>query len=1097
MYKKEFLNFVALLPLFFAFSVTSQVNQEKFETAGDIYETAGNYFSDEEYEKAYEEFSKINYNDTSYFESRQFALQCASKMNKYDTVINIAKDILEMDKYNPYRESFMNSLGHGLIQLDKFNEAQSFLLESLKEYPRNYLLYFNLASTYAEQEKYDLAVEALQNSIRYNPKYYASHSRLAMICAEAGYYTKAALALNMAIFLDAGNERSLYLINSLEDVYNGEIESEIDEVNFREEEEFDEIDLMLKNKLAENSKYKVKVKIGYNFIKHNHLLFEKIEYDESSNGFWNQNYIHFFKNVFDTKNFANFSYYQCLQVENSKAQAIIKKNEKKLIVFIKWAYDDYTTKMNARNVWDGSDYVENTLVHYGSYGFNEDYLVDDGVRSGDYYSYSGEGILESRGQFSNDGELDGLWTYYDEFGNMDVTQTFDEGELAGTRTTYYKNGSRRKEFDILNNAIDGDITIYYAINKVYNRIPYDKEGNKEGEAKYYHENGQLSHVINYSANEFDGEFNEYYYNGQLKFKKTFEEGVPVGDYVDYYMNGEIKSVGQFKGGMNDGHWKMTHDNGELEEEGEYREGYRIGIWKEYRSDGSLKNEADYGETGKKTGVYKEYDKDGDLQLELTYKGSEIVKYKTFNKAGEVVNEQEKKKKKLEFVDYYRNGEKRVVGEYYKGEAVGVWKYYNEHGILTAEKKYNDDGNLEGKSKWYFDNGVLETVKSFKDGVADGYFVDYYRSGKIYKHGWLVDGDLAGLWEYFYRDGSLRKDEYYLEGEVHGDVRFFDEKGNLDEVRNYFYGTFSRVRTYDSTGVIVSECVLVDGDASCDYKDPQGKIQTSTNYVGGFVSGTQTGHFANGQVKSKGENTFGNQIGDWVWYHRNGQVATEGSYVLGQRDGEWKWYYDSGELQSVSTYLKGEKVGVSISYYENGKKETEKTFKEGERHGKSIYYDESGIVQYYRFHNYGLLIGYSYLGRDNKPVEMIEFNGKDGVMEAFFPSGKKSYYSKYENGFNDGTTIYYHSNGQISESRPYKANQYDGKMTEYYSNGKPKYEAVFSQGDLVGEEKTYYSNGKLKSVIQYVLDDKYGWAEYFDKTGKSLEKVLYYDNRQMN
>ena len=80
------------------------------------------------------------------------------------------------------------------------------------------MLYYNLASTYTEQKKYDLAVEALQNSIRFNPKYYASHSRLGQICAEAGYITKAALAYNMAIFLSAGDDGSLYLINSLEEL---------------------------------------------------------------------------------------------------------------------------------------------------------------------------------------------------------------------------------------------------------------------------------------------------------------------------------------------------------------------------------------------------------------------------------------------------------------------------------------------------------------------------------------------------------------------------------------------------------------------------------------------------------------------------------------------------------------------------------------------------------------------------------------------------------------------------------------------------------------------------------------------------------------
>ena len=97
------------------------------------------------------------------------------------------------------------------------------------------------------------------------------------------------------------------------------------------------------------------------------------------------------------------------------------------------------------------------------------------------------------------------------------------------------------------------------------------------------------------------------------------------------------------------------------------------------------------------------------------------------------------------------------------------------------------------------------------------------------------------------------------------------------------------------------------------------------------------------------------------------------------------------------------------FYENGKKKFEKKYRNDERHGESIYYDETGQVQFIRYYDDGIMLGYSYHGKDGKPVKMIPFNNQNGTIEAFFPSGVKSYSSEYKDGFNQGLTIYYHSN----------------------------------------------------------------------------------------
>ena len=231
----------------------------------------------------------------------------------------------------------MNSLGHAMVQKENYERAVRFYDKSLKEFPANYLFHYNRGSALYELKRYDEAVEALQTSIRYNPRYYASHLKLGAICAESGDLTKAALCFNMSLFLNAAGDGSIHLISTLEALYAGNINVEIPKVKYREDEDFDELDLLIKNKVAENSKYKVKMKLQYDFVKHNHLLLEKIEFDPESNGFWNQNYVHVFKEFYDRGDFANFIYFECLSVENDKTRALIAKNKSKIAAFVDWA----------------------------------------------------------------------------------------------------------------------------------------------------------------------------------------------------------------------------------------------------------------------------------------------------------------------------------------------------------------------------------------------------------------------------------------------------------------------------------------------------------------------------------------------------------------------------------------------------------------------------------------------------------------------------------------------------------------------------------------------------------------------------------------
>ena len=399
-----------LIPALYISVGFSQVNPEEYLTAIEIFEKATDLYQNEDFDEAFKTFQLVNYNDTAYFDSRKLALQCVTVQDKYDTIINLCKEVLSLKKHNPSKLYFENLLGYAYLQIDKNQEALDHLNNALKEFPRSYLLRYNKSVALYELEKYSDAVKELQMSIRYNPKYFASHMQLGKICAEAGDLTKAALSMNMGLFLISTEKRAINSLTRLESVYNGESTEGLIKLKYREDEEFDEIDLMLKNKVAENSKYKVKVKLGYNFIKHNHLLFEKIEFDPESDGFWNQTYVRYFKEVFNRGDFANYSYYQCYSIDNSSTQNTLAKNKSKIITFIKWASDYLTTCMNERKVWDNEKrtYVDNQLRHIGDYGFDEDVKLENGKRVGPYMSFGEFGLKEAEGSLNDNGQLEGV-----------------------------------------------------------------------------------------------------------------------------------------------------------------------------------------------------------------------------------------------------------------------------------------------------------------------------------------------------------------------------------------------------------------------------------------------------------------------------------------------------------------------------------------------------------------------------------------------------------------------------------------------------------------------------------------------------------------
>ena len=120
-----------------------------------------------------------------------------------------------------------------------------------------------------------------------------------------------------------------------------------------------------------------------------------------------------------------------------------------------------------------------------------------------------------------------------------------------------------------------------------------------------------------------------------------------------------------------------------------------------------------------------------------------------------------------FRKYYGNGNPKILGFHLDRtrQKHGEWTYYFEDGKLKEIGSYKH-GKREGEWKRYHENGKLSSSGSYKDGKEDGEFKTYWGSGELYKIGSYKDGKKVGEWKSYRQDGKVSKIGNYENGKFH-------------------------------------------------------------------------------------------------------------------------------------------------------------------------------------------------------------------------------------------------------------------------------------------------------------------------------------------
>jgi len=114
-----------------------------------------------------------------------------------------------------------------------------------------------------------------------------------------------------------------------------------------------------------------------------------------------------------------------------------------------------------------------------------------------------------------------------------------------------------------------------------------------------------------------------------------------------------------------------------------------------------------------------------------------------------------------------------------------------NGTPHIDAFYNRLWKKQGVEKTYHDNGAIECLVNYNNGLIDELFVSFYDNGDLESVSFDKNNKRNGRVLYFYKNYILKADEHYIDGLKHGEFKYYDSTGILTDFEKYN----NHVRTY--------------------------------------------------------------------------------------------------------------------------------------------------------------------------------------------------------------------------------------------------------------------------------------------------------------
>ncbi len=121
----------------------------------------------------------------------------------------------------------------------------------------------------------------------------------------------------------------------------------------------------------------------------------------------------------------------------------------------------------------------------------------------------------------------------------------------------------------------------------------------------------------------------------------------------------------------------------------------------------------------------------------------------------------------------------MEGRIADGAPEGLWRIYYESGKIAGAINF-EDRMAQGIAMFYYDNDKQSTMAevSFKEGVFDGTYREFYENGERKASVEYVKGKADGEAKFFYDSGMIKIEGEYKDGEKTGKWKHYTETGEL-------------------------------------------------------------------------------------------------------------------------------------------------------------------------------------------------------------------------------------------------------------------------------------------------------------------------------
>jgi antitoxin component YwqK of YwqJK toxin-antitoxin module len=445
--------------------------------------------------------------------------------------------------------------------------------------------------------------------------------------------------------------------------------------------------------------------------------------------------------------------------------------------------------------------------------------LKNGKPDGYWKSYNEKGMCVSEGNRKNF-LLDSVWVFYSQSGERSIEISYLEGKKHGFRKQYFEGETVVEEWQT--DTLINDVKTFYKTGELKRLTPiengklhglekeFDKEGLvvvvskyyagilgkrefinrtdkfnlKQGNWKYFWENGNLKEEGTYQNDKKHGYFKYFDGEGNFKYVEKYDKDNLVVDAPEtrqmeiktvYHPNGKPSITATYYNGVPDGVRR------EFNEEGKVIQGYVF-------ANGILRYEGITDEDGKRQGYWKEFYPTGELKSEGNYIDS---------------------KQDGGWKFYFENHNNEVEGRYINGKKEGTWYWFYQNGKILQEENWSN-GKLYGEFVEYSETGVITVKGEYLDGTEEGEW--FYVQGNAIEKGFYYDGMRTGVWTTHKREDSKPISEIeYDQNLFHGKYTLYHSTGKTRETGKYSEGDRIGIwQLYDEEGELILTTVYDEG-----------------------------------------------------------------------------------------------------------------------------------------------------------------------------------------------------------------------------------------------------------------------------------------------